>query len=103
MRTFFSNRKQDRELARELCSHFSKNISPEQITRNRHLVSVNKTTRVLEQAVEKAKRHQQDTKMGFVRKSLFLNDLRWALQENNYPGDFISIVVEAIALGLSKK
>jgi hypothetical protein len=103
MKNIIANRKLDKELARDLCAHFRKNVSAEQITQNRHLVSVNKTTRVMEQAVERAKQHQHNTQMGFIRKSLFLNDLRWALQESTYPGDFISIVVEAIALGLSKK
>jgi hypothetical protein len=58
---------------------------------------------VIEQAIQNAAQHHQETQMGFLRRSLFLNDLRWALKEKGYPADFTSVLLEALLLKASQK
>lgn len=65
--------------------------------------SVNRLTRILEDACAKAVSFQAEHKLGWLGKARLGNSFRWELQEMGYQKDFVDFATEAIVVYLSKK
>lgn len=94
--------KKERDLAQRIADHLAKNIPPKLMDKGRKVLSANRVSRLLEQAFETARDHQVQTRMGFVKRAVLANSLRWALHEKGYPKDFINVAIEGLIVELSK-
>jgi len=64
--------------------------------------SVNRLTRILEDACAKAVGFQSEYKLGWIGKARLGNSFRWTLQEMGYQKDFVDFATEAVIVTLSK-
>ena len=94
---------QDKAQACELASTIAAQVSVKLLQENRHALSVNKITRVLEKAFLQASTYQAAQRMGFLRRSLFANAFQWALKEQAYPQDFVVMATEGLVVSISAK
>ncbi|MDB5814911.1 MAG: hypothetical protein JWN23_2028 [Rhodocyclales bacterium] len=97
------NHEAEKTLALELAAHFVKNIPPKLMDQRRQVLSANKVSRLLEQAFEKAKDHQEKVGMGFIKRAILANMFKWELKNNGYPQDFIEVATEGLVVELSRK
>lgn len=65
--------------------------------------SVNRLTRILEDACGKAVDFQNTHKLGWMGKAQLGNSFRWALAEAGYQKDFVDFATEAVVVHLSRK
>ena len=65
--------------------------------------SVNRLTRILEDACAKAVGFQADHKLGWIGKARLANTFRWELTEMGYQKDFVDFATEAVVVHISKR
>ena len=65
--------------------------------------SVNRLTRIMEDACEKATKFQAEHKLGWVGKARLGNCFRWELTEKGYQKDFVDFATEALIVHVSRK
>jgi hypothetical protein len=65
--------------------------------------SVNRLTRIMEDACNKAVEFQASHRLGWVGKARLGNSFRWELQEMGYQKDFVDFATEAVVVHLSRK
>lgn len=65
--------------------------------------SVNRLTRIVEDACKKARDFQDENKLGWLGKAQLGNAFRWELQDLGYQKDFIDLATEALIVYVSKK
>lgn len=65
--------------------------------------SVNRLTRIVEDACHKAKDFQQEHKLGWYGRAKLGHSLKWALKDRGYSEDFINLATEAVIVTISKK
>lgn len=93
----------ERSLATTITERLKTALPPAQIMSKRHILSVNKVTRQLEQAFDLAKEHREKLGLGFLRRAYLANQLKWRLQEQGYPKDFVDMAIEGLLIELAKK
>lgn len=92
----------DKALARSLVAELVHALSPAMISSKRKILSVNKVTRLLEQTFHRATEHQQNARLGFVRRAVLANAFKWELLEAGYPKDFVDMATEGLVVELSR-
>lgn len=65
--------------------------------------SVNRLTRILEDACAKAVSFQAEHKLGWIGKARLGNAFRWALSDLGYQKDFVDFATEAVVVHVSRK
>lgn len=65
--------------------------------------SVNRLTRIMEDACAKAVEFQAQNRLGWLGKAKLGNSFRWELQEMGYQQDFVDFATEAVVVHLSRK
>lgn len=65
--------------------------------------SVNRLTRIMEDACEKATAFRAEHDLGWFGKAKLANAFRWELAELGYQKDFIDFATEAVVVHLSSK
>jgi hypothetical protein len=93
----------EKALASELAAHFLKNLPPNLMDQKREMFSANRVSRLLEQAFEKAKEHQEKAGSGLVKRAVLANNFKWELKNKGYPEDFIAVAIEGLIVELSRK
>lgn len=86
-----------------MSERLKKALPPAQMETKRHILSVNKVTRQLEQIYELAKTHQTQLGLGFFRRAYLANRLKWQLQDQGYPKDFVDMAIEGLLVELAKR
>lgn len=64
--------------------------------------SVNRLTRIMEEACEKAVEFRDENRLGWLAKARFSNDFRWALNDLGYSREFVDFATEAVVVYLSR-
>lgn len=64
--------------------------------------SVNRLTRILEDACAKAVAFQAEHRLGWLGKAKLGNAFRWSLQDMGYQKDFVDFATEAVIVHISK-
>lgn len=64
--------------------------------------SVNRLTRIMEDAVQKAVSFHGEHKLSWLGKATLGNSFRWELTEMGYQKDFVDFATEAVVVTLSK-
>lgn len=96
----FSNEK---EFAKDLSGKITKEIPPNIFSANKKIISVNRLTKVLENAFSTAENYKNKKRVGFARRAVILNYFKWELKEAGYSVDFINMAVEGALISLMKK
>lgn len=65
--------------------------------------SVNRLTRIMEDAVQKAVVFHGEHKLGWLGKAALGNAFRWELTELGYQKDFVDFATEAVVVHVSRK
>lgn len=65
--------------------------------------SVNRLTRIMEDACKKAVNFQTENKLGWLGKATLGNTFRWELREMGYQKDFVDFATEAVVVHVSRK
>lgn len=65
--------------------------------------SVNRLTRIMEDACTKAVTYQAEHRLGWLGKAKLGNTFRWELTEMGYQKDFVDFATEAVVVHLSRK
>lgn len=65
--------------------------------------SVNRLTRIVEDACEKAQTFRAEHQLGWLGKAKLANAFRWELAELGYRKDFVEVATEAVVVHLSRK
>lgn len=65
--------------------------------------SVNRLTRITEDACIKAAEFQKQKKLGWLGKARLGNHFRWALEEMGYTKSFVDFATEALVIQISRK
>lgn len=75
---------------------------PELDTRSDKRPSVNRLTRIIEDACNKAAEYKQSQDLGWIARSRLANKFKWGLKEKGYSDQFVDFATEAIIVYLSK-
>jgi len=99
---WFSKNKEVDAFARTLAQDIAKRYPPVMDTATEKKVSVNRLSKILEDAYGKARQFNQATKLGFYRKARLGNAFRWELKELGYTTEFIEMATEGLIVYLSR-
>jgi hypothetical protein len=88
--------------AKTLAEDVAKRYPPELDKDPSKRPSVNRLTRIVEDACEKAKSFQQEKKLGWYGKAKLGNTFRWELTSMGYQKDFVEMATEALVVYLSR-
>jgi hypothetical protein len=67
------------------------------------MISPNRVTKVLEEAVGKAVKYNQEKKLGMFGKAKLGNTFRWELKELGYSDRFVELATEALIVYITRK
>lgn len=65
--------------------------------------SVNRLTRILEEACEQAVTFKSENSLGIIGKARLSNAFRWELADLGYTKEFVALAVEALVVSMSRK
>lgn len=89
--------------AQNLAQDISKRYPPDMDKPDRmEKVSVERLTRILENAYAKAIEFQKHTPLGLYRKAHLLNTFKWSLKEMGYSDKFVDLATEGLVIYLSR-
>ncbi len=88
--------------AKTLAEDVAKRYPPELDKDPSKRPSVNRLTRIVEDACERAKSFQQEKKLGWYGKAKLGNTFRWELTSMGYQKDFVEMATEALVVYLSR-
>jgi hypothetical protein len=89
--------------ARELAENIAKRYPPAIDQDPSKRPSVNRMTRIVEDACRQAREFQLANRLGWIGKARLGNSFRWALTEMGYRSDFVDLATEAIVVEISRK
>ncbi len=89
--------------AKVLAEDISRRFPPSMDTKDQlGKVSVERLTRILENAYDKAIEFQKQTSLGLYRKARLLNTFKWSLKELGYTDTFVDLATEGLVVYLSR-
>ena len=92
-----------KKFAVDLAAQLGKRYPPALDSQPDKRPSVNRLTRITEDACVKAVELQAQKKMGWLGKARLGNHFRWALEEMGYSKDFVNFATEALVVHISRK
>lgn len=92
-----------KQFALGLAEDISRRYPPETESRPGKRTSVNRMTRIVEDASNKAKAFTMEHDLGWLGKARLGNAFKWALLEKGYKKEFADFATEAVIVTLSKK
>ncbi|MEN9843794.1 MAG: hypothetical protein RLZZ612_1623 [Pseudomonadota bacterium] len=97
------NFNQEKTFAGSLVAQLEKDLPPRILENKRKILSVNKITRILENTCEACREYQKQNNIGFLRRVVLLNTVKWDMKNKGYAEDFIETVTESLIVHLTKK
>lgn len=91
------------EFAKELVSKLIKRYPPTADQQANKKPSVNRLTRIVEEALKAAIEFKNTHNLGWLGKSKLANEFRWALTEAGYTKEFVDFATEAMVIYLNQK
>lgn len=89
--------------AEGLADAIAKRYPPAMDAAETRKVSVNRLTKILEDAFDKAAVFQDEKKLGWIGKASLGNAFRWKLKELGYSERFIEVATEGLVVRISRK
>ena len=104
MFSFFGSAKRSasKEFAADLAKQISRRYPPALDSQPGRRPSVNRLTRIIEEACERAAEFNATNKLGWFTKAVFGNSFRWELTELGYSKEFVDFATEAVIVQLSR-
>lgn len=99
--TIFASKDVD-EFANTLADDIAKRYSPAMDKSRSGKVSVDRLTRVLEGALDKAVEFQANHRLGLYRKARLMNTFKWRLKELGYTDEFTDVATEGLAVYITR-
>lgn len=87
------------ELAKEIALRYPPSVDNQKGKRP----SVNRLTRITEDACLKAVEFQKTHRLGWFRRAWLANRFRWTLTEMGYSSQFVLLATEALVVHISRK
>ena len=87
-----------KQLALELSAHYPPSLDQSPQKR----VSVNRMTRILEDAFSRAESFKNEQQLGWFGKARLGNSFRWALKELGYSDPFIEMATEGLIVFITR-
>ena len=104
MSFFQTERKSEiKDFAAYLADHLAKRYPPVLDNQPGKRPSVNRLTRITEDACAKAVEFHDQHKLGWLSRARLGNDFRWALAELGYSKEFVDFATEAVVVHTSRK
>ncbi len=103
--SFFSGLKNTeiRQFAADLAAQLARRYPPALDSQPGKRPSINRLTRITEDACVKAVEFHSKHKLGWLGKSRLGNYFRWALSELGYSKEFVDFATEAVVVHVSRK
>ena len=92
-----------KDFAVDLAAHIAKRYPPALDSQPGKRPSVNRLTRITEDACVKAVEFHDHYKLGWLSRARLGNDFRWALAELGYTKEFVDFATEAVVVHISRK
>ncbi len=99
----FSSNSRAQVFAKSLAQDIGKRYPPALDQQPGKRPSVNRLTRIMEDACDKAVAFQKENQLGWLGKAKLSNSFRWELTEMGYQKDFVDFATEAVVVHLSRK
>lgn len=91
------------DFALDLANQLAKRYPPALDSQPAKRPSVNRLTRITEDACAKAVEFHATQKLGWLGKARLGNHFRWALSELGYTKEFVDFATEAVVVHISRK
>lgn len=91
------------EFAKQLADDIAKRFPPALDQQPGKRPSINRLTRIVEDACAKAAAFQTEHRLGWLGKAKLGNAVRWELVALGYQKDFVDLATEAIIVNISRK
>ena len=88
-----------KQLALDLSAHYPPSLDQSPQKR----VSVNRMTRILEEAFSRAESFKNEQRLGWLGKARLGNSFRWELKELGYSDEFIEMATEGLIVYITRK
>ena len=88
-----------KQLALDLSAHYPPSLDQSPQKR----VSVNRMTRILEDAFSRAESFKNEQRLGWLGKARLGNSFRWELKDLGYSSDFIEMATEGLIVYITRK
>ncbi len=92
-----------KDFAIDLANQIAKRYPPALDSQPGKRPSVNRLTRITEDACVKAVEFHDQHKLGWLSRARLGNDFRWALAELGYTKEFVDFATEAVVVHISRK
>jgi hypothetical protein len=92
-----------KKFSKALASDIAKRYPPALDVQPGKRPSLNRLTRIIEDACKKAEEFQEMNGLGWLGKARLANVFRWELEELGYQKDLIELATEALIVSISKK
>jgi hypothetical protein len=88
--------------AKELAETVAKRYPPALDNAPERRISVNRITKVLEDALSKAAEYNQSARLGVFKKARLANTFKWQLKDLGYSDRFIEVATEGLVVYISR-
>lgn len=88
--------------AKSLAMEIAKRYPPALDQQEGKRPSLNRLTRIMEDACTKARQFREEQRLGWLGKARLGNTFRWELTELGYRKDFVEFATEAVVVELSR-
>ena len=92
----------EKRVAADMARGLVQELPPALMDERRHVLSVNRVTRVLERTLMTATQHQRDRRLGVLGRARLANHFKWCLKAEGYAEDFVDMATEALVMQLAK-
>lgn len=89
--------------AKKLAEDIAKRYPPEMEKNKQKKISVKRVTRILEEALDKAKSFKVEKKLGVYKKARLGNNFKWELDNLGYSKEFVETATEGMVVYLTRK
>jgi hypothetical protein len=100
MAWFFTPNEEEKTLIHTMVADLTKQIAPDLTVNRPEVLSVNKTTRLIEKLMKTFKEYDGNKKLGYLARVRFLHHMRWALIDSGYSKEFVAVVIESLLSGV---
>lgn len=90
------------QFAKQLAGELAKSFPPAVANNPKRKVSPHRLTKILENALDKARAFARENKLGVVGKAKLGNSFRWELKEMGYNPAFIEVATEGVIVYVTR-
>jgi hypothetical protein len=93
----------DKEFVAKLVKKLNDDVPPNLLGGGGKVLTVNRVTKLLERTFQAASSYQIEQRMGFIRRTVMVNNFKWALKEAGYSDEFVAAATEGLVMAFVKR